>query len=252
MDVERLTPPDGFEHVMVFTTPVRSFEVSDVPLADANEVATFATEKRKHEHLTGRWLLGLALHGWGLEDLSSIEVQRTSQRAPFLARIQGAWRRTPLPCISIGHSSGRAFVAVSPPGHAVGIDAEPLKRTLASNAFDMMAKGEELEYLRGRPDEAMRLWTGKESVQKAMGMGMHLNPREIKIPIESRLSNISIGNSKIQLAYWSEKEYHVSLAATLAVPLEPTAEDHLLKETLAAMEDNPTWGVGCKTQRSGA
>jgi hypothetical protein len=81
---------------------------------------------------------------------------------------------------------------------------------------------------------------------------MHLNPREIKIPIESRLSNISIGNSKIQLVYWSEKEYHVSLAATLAVPLEPTAEDHLLKETLAAMEDNPTWGVGCKTQRSGA
>jgi len=252
MDVERLTPPEGFEHVMVFTTPVRSFEAVEVPLADPAEVATFATEKRKHEHLTGRWLLGQALHGWGLEDLTSIEVQRTSQRAPFLARIQGAWRRTPLPCISIGHSAGRAFVAVSNPGHAVGIDAEPLERTLASNAFDMMAKGEELEYLRARPDEAMRLWTGKESVQKAMGLGMHLNPREIKIPIESRLSNIPIGNSKIQLVYWSEKEYHISLAGTLALPPKPTPEDRLLEETLAAMEDNPSWGVGCKTQRGGA
>lgn len=250
MDVERLTPPDGFEHVMVFTTPVRSFEVSDVPLADASEVATFATEKRKHEHLTGRWLLGLALHGWGLEDLSSIEVQRTSQRAPFLARIQGAWRRTPLPCISIGHSSGRAFVAVSPPGHAVGIDAEPLKRTLASNAFDMMAKGEELEYLRGRPDEAMRLWTGKESVQKAMGMGMHLNPREIKIPIESRLSNISIGNSKIQLDYYEYNGYRIAVATTGQEDRPMNAEESLLEETRVAMEDNPDWGVGCKTNRN--
>ena len=218
----------------------------------ADEVATFVTEKRRSEHLSGRWLLGVALEHWGVTDLSTIEVQRTEHRAPYLTYIQGVWRRTPLPNISIAHSNDRVVVACASPEWSIGIDMEPEGRTLAPNAFDMMAKGEELRYLRAHPDEAMRLWTGKEAIQKTLGLGMHLNPRDIEIPIGQEKSNISIEKSIIQLQNWQEKGFHLSLAIMPSMPPEPTPEERLLEETRAAMQADPNWGVGCKTQRSGA
>ena len=57
-----------------------------------------------------------------------------------------------------------------------------------------MAKGEELKFLFANPNHALELWTSKEAVQKAARLGMNLNPREIKIPIGNKITNISIGN----------------------------------------------------------
>jgi len=244
--------PSPASDVKVFATRVRSHEPRDVPLAHPAELATFATTKRRDEHLTGRWLLGQALMAQGEADLSLLEIVRTPQRAPSLAYIQGVWRRTPLPSVSIAHSEGMAFVALGPEHLRIGVDAEPLGRNLATNAFDLMAKGHELDRLLENPDLAMRLWTGKEAVQKALGLGMHLNPREIEIPIEENSCHISIGKSKIQLDYCQEIGYHVSLATTPSPASTPTAEDRLLEETKAAMEANPDWGVGCNTQRNRA
>lgn len=248
--VSELTAPNA--GVQVFMAPVHAWHMNDVPLAMADEVATFVTEKRRSEHLSGRWLLGVALEHWGVTDLSTIEVQRTEHRAPYLTYIQGVWRRTPLPNISIAHSNDRVVVACASPEWSIGIDMEPEGRTLAPNAFDMMAKGEELRFLRAHPDEAMRLWTGKEAIQKTLGLGMHLNPRDIEIPIGQEKSNISIEKSIIQLQYWQEKGFHLSLAIMPSMPPEPTPEERLLEETRAAMQADPNWGVGCKTQRSGA
>lgn len=248
--IQRLTPPDG--KVEVFVMPVRDWNLAEVPLAQASEVQTFVTGKRRREHLTGRRLLGEALEWWGVGDLSVLEVRRDEFRAPSIHFIQGVWRRTPLPNVSISHSDGMAFVALAPPALRVGLDAEPVDRTLAENAFDMMAKGSELERLRKAPEHVFRLWTGKEAVQKCLGQGMHLNPREIEIPIENETDQISIEKSKIQLQYWTESGYHLSLAYTSATPTSPTPEDVLLEQTRRAMEAEPDWGVGCKTQRSGA
>ncbi len=232
--------------------PVGSWSLSDVPLAQAAEVDTFVTEKRRQEHLSGRRLLGEALLAWGVSDLSVVEVHRDQFRAPSVRFIQGVWKRTPLPNISISHSEGMAFVALSPASHQVGLDAEPLGRTLAENAIDMMARGEELASLRAEPTHVFQAWTGKEAVQKSLGVGMHLNPRDIEIPIGSSLEEISIEKSKIQLQYWSEKGYHLSLATTPSAPSESSPENLLLERTRAAMKAQPDWGVGCKTQRKGA
>lgn len=245
-------PPLKHDGLLVLSAPLNHHAPGDVPLADANEVATFVTQKRMDEHLSGRWLLGLALHRWGIDDLSCLEVHRTEHRAPYLNYIQGVWKRTPLPHVSIAHSHGRVFVALSPPSHRVGIDAEPLTRTLASNAYDMMAKGRELAALQEHPASAMVSWTAKEAVQKSLGLGMHLNPREIEIPIGLEECEISIGNSKIQLVYWVENDYHLSLAMTPSTPSEATPEDVLLEATRRAMAAQPDWGVGCKTQRNNA
>ena len=256
MNGESMTPvmqlTSAFQDVYLYMTEVSDREVSAVPLADAAEVARFATPKRRQEYLSVRWLLGQCLIRHGIGDLTSLEIQRTEKRAPFLAYIQGVWRRVPLPHISLAHSAGHAFVALSFTSNAVGIDAEPVERELSGNAFDMMAKGDELNWLRMHPNQAMRLWTGKEAVQKALQEGMHLNPRDIEIPIEYSDDNISIVKSNIQLKYWIENAYHLSLATTPSPPAKESAEDLLLEETRMAMLKNPQWGVGCQTQRNNA
>lgn len=249
MDSSVVEIPLGATH-RAFMMPLLDLSLDMVPLANPNEVATFVTEKRRREHLSGRYLLGLALKQWGCGDLSYLEIQRDEFRAPRLAYIQGVWQRTPLPSVSIGHSGGHAFVALAPAEVSIGIDGELLERRLATNAFDLMAKGDELAELKSLPQHAMRMWVKKEAVQKAMGLGMHLNPRDIQLSIESDNQIISIENSKIQLDYYEYNGYRIAVATTGQEGRPMNAEESLLEETKVAMEDNPDWGVGCKTNRN--
>lgn len=243
-------PLSGGVH-RAFMMPFKELSLEKVPLANPDEVATFVTEKRRREHLSGRYLLGLALSEWGCGDLSYLEVQRDEFRAPRLAYIQGVWQRRALPSISIGHAGGHAFVALAPAEVGIGIDGELLERELAVNAFDLMAKGEALHELLSQPQHAMRMWVKKEAVQKAMGLGMHLNPRDIQLSIEKDNQIISIENSKIQLDYYEYNGYRIALATTPQEVRPMSAEDTLLEETRSAMDANPDWGVGCKTNRKG-
>ena len=249
MDSSVVEIPLGATH-RAFMMPLLDLSLDMVPLANPNEVATFVTEKRRREHLSGRYLLGLALKQWGCGDLSYLEIQRDEFRAPRLAYIQGVWQRTPLPSVSIGHSGGHAFVALAPAEVRIGIDGELLERRLATNAFDLMAKGDELAELKSLPQHAMRMWVKKEAVQKAMGLGMHLNPRDIQLSIESDNQIFSIENSKIQLDYYEYNGYRIAVATTAQEHRPMNAEESLLEETKVAMEDNPDWGVGCKTNRN--
>ena len=244
------TVPSVLEGVRVFSTPVRNVPLQEAMLAHADEVRTFAVAKRRDEHLTGRWLLQAVLEAHTSVDSNLLMVVRDEHRAPRLAYIHGVWVRTPLPSISICHSNGRAFVAMGPPGWGLGLDAEPEDRTLASNAFDLMASGEELSELRSRPEAAMRSWVGKEAVQKAMGLGMHLNPRHVRLPIGMSSEKISIEHSKIQLEIWSEGGFLMALAARSEGTVHETPEDRLLAATKSAMDADPTWGVGCNTTRN--
>ena len=83
-----------------------------------------------------------------------------------------------------------------------------------------------------------------------MGLGMHLNPRDIQLSIESDNQIISIENSKIQLDYYEYNGYRIAVATTGQEDRPMNAEESLLEETKVAMEDNPDWGVGCKTNRN--
>ncbi|MBT5618422.1 MAG: hypothetical protein HOJ71_05025, partial [Euryarchaeota archaeon] len=68
MSVEELHPPGVNQpRMLLLRMPVRSFSIDEVALANADEVATFAIEKRRDEHLSGRWLLGQAVEAWGLD-----------------------------------------------------------------------------------------------------------------------------------------------------------------------------------------
>ena len=96
----------------------------------------------------------------------------------------------------------------------------------------------------------MRAWVGKEAVQKAMGLGMRLNPRHVRLPIGMSSAKISIENSNCQLEIWSELGFLLALAARPKGTVHETPEDRLLAATKSAMDADPTWGVGCNTTRN--
>jgi phosphopantetheinyl transferase (holo-ACP synthase) len=111
-----------------------------------------------------------------------------------------------------------------------------------------MCKGEELLALQDAPTHAIELWVAKESVQKALGLGMHLNPRDIEIPIGVSNVKLSIENSNIQLVNWVFDSMRMSVAWGQFSLSIRTPEDALLDATRAAMKEGD-WGVGCKTTR---
>tara|TARA_B100001027_G_scaffold148865_2_gene104242 strand:- start:464 stop:1258 length:795 start_codon:yes stop_codon:yes gene_type:complete len=234
--------------ILCLTAPVTHYELNEVPLADADEVAKFATKKRYDEHLSGRFLLEKALSKWGV-NTSLIEVRRNQFRAPSIAFLPGIWIRQALPSISIGHSRGRAFVALVENGWTIGIDAEPLDLEISSGVFDMMSKGNELVRLRAHPDLSLALWTGKEAIQKAARMGMHLNPRDIEIPIGIENINISIDNLNFQLKSLTKNGFFISVSIGCGNGYDSNPEDELLDLTLEGMINNPGWSVGCNTTR---
>lgn len=246
MSVEELLPPYPLPvRSLCLRCPITSLELEQVTLASVDEVSTFVVEKRLREHLAGRWLLAQGLEQWGLNP-NQIEVKRTELRAPVLSYLPGLWLNTPLPSISIGHAAGWAYVALIDHAWSIGIDAERADRGIAENAFDMMARGEELHWLRQNPSHAIELWTSKESIQKALQMGMHLNPRKIEIPIGEGIRNISIEKSIIQLENWQYDGVNISVAWHDKPLRIRTPEDDLLDATQKAMQEKE-WGVGCKT-----
>ncbi|HIF46725.1 MAG TPA: 4'-phosphopantetheinyl transferase superfamily protein [Candidatus Poseidoniales archaeon] len=195
-----------------------------------------ATQKRIRDHQSGRYLLQLCLEKWDIP-LDSIEVLRTANRAPYLSWIEGLWRNDTLPGISIGHSGEWAVCALIEAGWWVGIDGEPANRGIQENAFDMMAKGEELDWLRENPNQAIKIWTAKEAVQKAEQLGMNLNPR-----------NINLADYNVHSFH--HDDLMVSVAWRKSGGKPRTSEDDLLDATRDAMKDNPDFEIGCQATRN--
>ena len=225
------------------------------PLVDIDEYNSFKTDKRRAEHVSARFALCSILNKWGL-DVEQMKIVRDNNRAPSLQWLEGLYRSEPLPGISLGHSNGHAVAAVIEPGWWVGIDAEPEDRKIAANALDQFCKGEELEMLSGRSDEAVKLWTSKEAVQKSMHLGMNLNPREITfdngIPIEEEILQLSIRNTNIQLKNTLHRGFQIAVAWRLAGESVPRAEDELLDATRDLMRNKAgelDFFIGCATTR---
>ena len=193
-----------------------------------------ASEKRIIDHSSGRWLLEQALLNWGINDLSQIEVRRDDNRAPYLSWIPGCWRNEPLPSISIAHCESAAVVALIESSYWVGIDAELANRGMAENAFDMMAKDEELIFLRDNPHLAIEMWTSKEAIQKAHHLGMNLNPRDIIIE-----------SPGMDLHRFIDDDLQVALAWRKAGMMARSAEDDLLDATRVVIESGQDFTVGC-------
>ena len=169
-----------------------------------------AVAKRKQEWLLGRCAakdavreLILAEHGTVL-CAADIEIVYDAHGKP---EVHGAWmeRLGVQPTISITHSHGIAAAMASlDPRARVGIDIETLERP-ASHYEKLAFREEERAMLAKVPadrhDEwALRLWTAKEAVSKALGQGFHQGLHSLHITnfdmetghIELQLSDVLV------------------------------------------------------------
>ena len=220
------------------------------PLVEASEWSTFKTDKRRKEHLGGRLLLGASVEACWKERrfvgrTDELDVVRDEHRAPYLRWRPGVWRQAPLPGVSIGHSEGRAVVGLVEDGWSIGVDAEPFDRRIAEAAWDMFASVEERSTFAGQHRAALRAWVTKEAIQKALGLGMHLNPRHI-VTEDARFVHLG---SQVHVSHTEVDGMLVCVALAPARAPPSTPEDDVLDATREAMEADPAWSVGCKTTR---
>jgi 4'-phosphopantetheinyl transferase EntD len=125
MTIEHLQPPgDDLPTCFVLRCPVQRHDPEKVALAHADEVSTFAVQKRCDEHLTGRWLLQEALTQWGI-DTTLVSVERTEHRAPYLAYIAGVWiTHRSLRSASVTAEGGLMLQLLSPDGALVWMQSQ--------------------------------------------------------------------------------------------------------------------------------
>lgn len=137
-------------------------------------------EKYRLEHEAGLRLLSQALCGGkGLSGLTVEELEKKIQKKPGG---KPYFPEFPKVHFNLSHSEDAAACAL---GRApVGIDVEKLRPFRLSYSGRMLTAGEQA-YLEGcsesgRDREFFRIWTLKESLAKAMGLGLGLDFRQVE------------------------------------------------------------------------
>ena len=167
-------------------------DISNLEFVNFDEISKFKTAKRAEEHAAGRYLLHqMLLRYFPMLDIHFMEVSRDMNRAPYFKWIKGTFNSRPLPNFSISTSGDFVIVAICSSQYSVGVDIEKLNERRSENLFDFLSIGKEANHLRtlckvNGNSEINRLWTAKESILKALRLGMSISPTKIKI-IDSNL-----------------------------------------------------------------
>ena len=162
----------------------------------------FKIPKRQKEWLAGRIYVKQLYHRVMDLDvaLPSIRIDRLPDGQPLL-KLNGQ----PVgESISISHSHGWVAAAVDPLGQPIGIDLEQVE--LRDEAFlaDYFTDNErnwiESSHELTREQKTTLIWSCKESVLKALGQGLHLDPLRLEIgEITTAISPGSFGSARGQL-----------------------------------------------------
>ncbi len=140
---------------------------------EITKLQEISNAKRRSEWIAGRLLLKQALmEAWGeSRQFSEIEIASGFNRQPWIA--------SPSPfatSVSLTHSNGWAFAAVTPASHPVGIDVEVISEgRLEAMKRDTVLCEVGLEDESALERQALRLtvaWTAKEALSKIFGCGL--------------------------------------------------------------------------------
>jgi len=154
-------------------------------------LARFKVPKRRDDWLLGRFtvkgLIQKAVEAVLLRTLTpdAFEIVAESSGAPFARLVSG--ERLPL-SISISHSHGTAFCAVMPsplPGGTIGADLELIEPRSERFVRDFFTPAETAAWKESLPAEqallANSIWSAKEAVLKALGLGLTVDTRGVDI-----------------------------------------------------------------------
>lgn len=124
------------------------------------------------------------------------------------------------PCFNLSHS-GKLVVLLTDQ-HEVGVDVEhiePYPKRVVNRVF---VREEKEWFKREATDEAFfRLWTGKEAIMKALGLGFFLTPESFEIKPQQDAMQL-IGNQELYLHWLKYEDYMLCMATRQrAEPKEP-------------------------------
>jgi 4'-phosphopantetheinyl transferase len=144
-----------------------------LPVAEVERLGRFRRWEDRTAGLLGKMLLQVGFFRCGLAPLNWSQWSRTMHGKPVI--LDG-------PQFNISHSGSHVVCAVTKKG-SLGIDIEGIT-TVDLTEFSNYFKPDELRRLSHGKDWNSRffeLWTQKESILKADGRGMHLDPHCVSI-----------------------------------------------------------------------
>jgi|WetSurMetagenome_2_1015567.scaffolds.fasta_scaffold45466_3 4'-phosphopantetheinyl transferase len=193
--------------------------------------------KRREEWLLGRWVSKKLLQTLPpLKDysLGEIEIKNNLQGAPFIVHPDGGIFNG---CLSISHSGNQAFCGITlTPNVHLGVDLEQIEPRSTAFIVDYLTTSE-LEMVEkclpfAREIAVNLIWSMKESMLKALGVGLHWDTRKVEVKnIEDPISPGTGAGSwmKIQVAdkgnifrswtgWWQIRQNSILTAAAFTQP----------------------------------
>jgi 4'-phosphopantetheinyl transferase len=142
----------------------------------------FRFDLRRESFLAGRWIAKRLIRGVLDQDRppSEISVLNDPDGEPYAVidgeRLAGV--------LSLSHAGEWAVAALSLDGVRVGVDVEVVRPRPASFAGDYFTPGE-LDLLQSPPEDYDRdvtlIWSAKEAMLKALGLGLRLDTRRVRV-----------------------------------------------------------------------
>ena len=198
-------------------------DISNLEFVNQEEISNFKTAKRAEEHAAGRYLLHqMLLRYFPSIKCGFVEILRDENRAPYFNWTDTSYHGMPLPNFSISTSGNFVVVAICESNYNVGIDVEKYNQIRSVNLFDFLSSDSELIELKKLCEihgnkKINIIWTVKESILKALRLGMSISPTKIKIldnnskfkkVIEYKGSKFNLKNQIINF----DEEYSFSIA----------------------------------------
>ncbi len=154
--------------------------------SELTKFSAFRFPKRQKEWLQGRWAakaLAHSLPAYRVTPLDQIEILNTPEGAPFL-QVQGQAARAD--CLTISHSGHLALCALaSGPGFRVGADLEKIEPRTETFILDYFTPAEcqlvEAVSAESRAVLVTLIWSAKEAMLKALGVGLHWDTRMVEV-----------------------------------------------------------------------
>lgn len=152
-----------------------------------------------------------------------------TEETPLLYTPQGKPYLKHGPCFNLSHSGQFAALAVS--DQPVGLDLQDMTHNPSPQLANRWFTAEEAAWIHEQPDRFFHVWTRKESVVKALGLGLAALPMHTFSVLEPTLT---IQGTTLHLVTEKQDTMMLSVAAQspLIPPLSPIflSPEQLLKE----------------------
>src|SRR5512140_3043067 len=154
--------------------------------SELGKYSAFRFPKRRDEWLLGRWTAKSLVHSlpaYQQYSLEQIEILNTPEGAPYIQFADGT---IPGGCLTISHSGHLAVCALTTvEGLRVGADLEKIEARSETFILDYFTPAEcrlvESTSAETRAEVVTLIWSAKESMLKALGVGLRWDTRSVEV-----------------------------------------------------------------------